>query len=330
MSIITLKNKNTVAKVDTVGAQLISLEIDGIEVMFNGARKPERAQWPASAKNLFPNPGPVGTHNEEYGELKTVELPVGDTTKKHTIYHHNGGSYAMPQHGFAQYRDFHVQGKTPSTCIMSITHEDGTWSEYPYQFKYGVAMEVDSDGQFVYSAFTRNDDNKPILAGMGWHPAFKLHGDAKRYTIVFNNLVKTEDCDLEEGVHYSIDEIVSQGKSIRFSGIVDADVTLMYTKASGKTVPYLTMHTNQPVLVLWSRPATEDNQENFICIEPWNTTPRQIQKLTHQHKTPALAQGDDPAKIIDEGCYASMVIPVRIHPQYIKVLTKQKHEEREI
>lgn len=329
MSLIKLKNKNTVALVDTIGAQLIGLRVDGVDVLYNGARKPEKAQWGASAKNLFPNPGPVGTYNEEYGELETVDLPVGDTIKKHVVYHHNGGRYVMAQHGFAQYKEFHVQGQTDNTCLMSISHNDGTWSEYPYKFKYGVAMEINNDGDFIYSAFTRNDDNKPILAGMGWHPAFKLHGDPSRYKIMFKGLNKTDECELEEGELYTIDDIVAQGKSVKYSGIVETEVVLLYQKDNGKYIPYLSMHTKQPNLILWSKPATEKGQESFICIEPWNTTPRQIQKLTQQHKTPDLAHGDDPANIVDEGSYNAMVVPVKFNSQYIKLMSHHRHQEKE-
>jgi len=330
MSLIEIKNKNTIATIDTNGAQLVALKVDGVDILFDGALKPEKAQWPASAKNLFPNPGPVGTTNDQLGELETVDLDVGNgTSKKHVIYQHNGGKYAMTQHGFAQYKDFNVQGKTETSCLMSITHNDGTWSEYPYKFKYAVGMDVDENGNFVYSTFARNDDTKPMLAGFGWHPAFKLHGDPSRYRIVVTNLVPGENCTLEEGKEYTIEELVREGKSEIFTGIKSADITLVYKKENGKTLPYLTMHTDQPTLVLWSKPATEKSQSNFICIEPWNTTPRQIQKLTTQDKTRSLAEGDNPANIIEPGEHSTMIIPVSVNPQYIKQVCKHKSKTKE-
>ena len=57
---IKLQQGKTTMIVDKVGAQVVSLKIDGVEVMFQGALNPSNAQWKASAKNLFPNPGPVG------------------------------------------------------------------------------------------------------------------------------------------------------------------------------------------------------------------------------------------------------------------------------
>ena len=89
------------------------------------------------------------------------------------------------------------------------------------------------------------------------------------------------------------------------------------------------MHTDQPTLVLWSKPTTEKSQSNFICIEPWNTTPKQIHKLTTQDKTRSLAEGDNPANIIEPGEHSTMIIPVSVNPQYIKQVCKHKPKTKE-
>ena len=323
MALIEIKNGPAVATIDTVGAQLVSYKINGVEIMFDGATNPD-AQWQGSAKNLFPNPGPVGTENEIYGKLDKVKLEAREgVVKDHVRYIHNGGYYYMPQHGFAQFRDFNVQGQTKDSCLLSITHNDDTIREYPYKFKYSVGMELDSEGTIEYLAFSRNDDNKPMVAGMGWHPAFKLHANPSQYKIVLTNLEHDGTCTLEEGVEYDIDSFVNEGGSQRFGGIISADVNLVYVREDGKRIPYVQMHTKAPNLIVWSKPRENENQDNFICIEPWNTTPRQINKLTTQDKTRDLAYGKDSAVVLEPGEVNEMQVYLHINPAYIKEMIKE-------
>ena len=66
-----------------------------------------------------------------------------------------------------------------------------------------------------------------------------------------------------------------------------------------------------------------ENQDNFICIEPWNTTPRQINKLTTQDKTRDLAYGKDSAVVLEPGEVNEMQVYLHINPAYIKEMIKE-------
>lgn len=314
---IILKNGNTQMVVDRVGAQIVSLKVNGVQVMFQGATD-SSLQWAGTAKNLFPNPGPVGKENEKWGALREVVMPNG---KKGVQYIHNGGLYQTAQHGFAQNAEFNVQGQTADSCVMTISADQETVKEYPFDFKYDVGYEI-HDSNLNYISCAKNLDNKPMLAGMGWHPAFALHDAAAKYSIVFENVEKEDDCEVEEGIEYEIAEsIIEKSKSVQFRGLKSADVVLVYR--DGKTrVEYLRMHTECPNIILWSRARENKGQIDFICIEPWNTTPRQIQKLTTQDKTRALA--DEGAVIIEPSEQSTLKADVTINPEYIKTIKQQK------
>ena len=324
---IKLQQGKTTMIVDKVGAQVVSLKIDGVEVMFQGALNPSNAQWKASAKNLFPNPGPVGNTDINDEPLEVEEYDNNGKIDKYTVYHHNGGKYRAKQHGFAQDEEFKVFGQTENTAFLSISAErNQTYTQYPYNYKYDIDLGV-QEGGFTYKSHVRNIDTKPILAGMGWHPAFALHDDPSRYTIVFKNLKTDGECEIEEDVEYDIyDSIISNNKSVKFGGIKSVDVVLLYTDDNGEKIPYLSMHSEEPYIILWSKNVTEEGQNHFICIEPWNTTPRQINNLTTQDKTKDLVKKG--AVIIEPGKYKTLQATVDVNPKYIKrVKVRKKAKE---
>ena len=337
MALIELRNNKAVAIIDTEGAQLVSYKVQGVEVMFDGATNPN-SQWKGTAPNLFPNPGPVGKTNEKWGDLKVVKKDLNGEMKDCVEYVHNGGLYYMPQHGFSRYMDYDVQGfsrggqsltgnqkiKDEVEVVLSATHNKGTIEYYPGKFKHIVCFKLNEDGSLTYSAYARNDDNKDIIAGMGWHPAFVLHRDSEDYKIVAKNLVADQTCELQEGKLMDVSKYTSAGKSEKFSGIKSADIFLVYKDLKNKIVPYLQMHTNEPNLVLWSRQKTNESQKDFVCIEPWNTTPRQINKLTTQDKTRELAQGEDPAVVLAPGETKEMVVTIKVNEQLIKELVRER------
>lgn len=315
---IQVHNGEDILTVDTTGAQIVSWVVDGLEVMYQGAldsklssSKPEPA-WAATAKNLFPNPGPMGSQNDRFG------VPVLDENGKEagrytlpkegkvTTYYHNGGVYQMGQHGFAQNEEYKVLSKvvkegkngvcrtSGTNVVMTITDElNDTAGKYPYKFAHSIVYDLAKKGGISYEAHAQNNDNKPMVAGQGWHPAFKLHGDPASYVIRIENL-KTKDgakCELTEGQIIKIyDEVISKDASVHYGGIAEADISLYYLTPGKKIVKYLTMHTTEPELILWSRHASQEGQESFIAIEPWNTPSRMISELTTQDKTQGLAK----------------------------------------
>lgn len=313
----------TEAIIDRVGAQLVSLKIKGVEVMFQGALSPETSQWKATAKNLFPNPGPLGKTDSSGRELKTEIYDVNGKEEKHTLYSHNGGIYHMGQHGFAQSATYEDRGgDNLSSCTMSIRADDMTYNQYPYDFQYLVSMDVNKNG-LSYMSCVRNNDNKDMLAGMGWHPAFTLQNNPRKYTIKFKNLVKTPECDIDPDKEYEIyDSIILKDASVKFEGIISADVVLQYENEDGEKIPYITMHTEEPYLVLWSRHTENEGQENFICIEPWNTTPRQINNLSSQDQTHKLEENG--AVIIAPGQERHLYADVQVGEEYIKEILREQ------
>ncbi len=361
MKRIHLKNGNAELVIDTKGAQVVSYKINGVELMYQGANNPDNSVWKATAKNLFPNPGPVGATQEipvtkidENGHKKTIkelikklqtaEFDVDGKTETHTIYEYNGStSFHMGQHGIAHSKTYSVVSKDQKSCVLSFFNEDKNDANFPFIYTYSVLVALEDDGRLTYSTIAQNNDTEPMPGGMGWHPAFALHQNPERYTIVFKNLkakqhpVRTytikkgeekikQTEQLIEGKEYSINKnIVQAGLSEQFSGIKSADVVLMYETDNGRKIPYLTMHIKEPIVVLWSKPKKNDTQEDFICIEPWNTTPRQINNLTTQEHTRDLRKNG--AIIIEPNQQRYLAAKLTINPEYLKEISMHDNDE---
>lgn len=326
-NLITIKNGKYEAVIDVLGAQLVSYKVDGVEVMFQGANDEANGvstQWGKTAPNLFPNPGPMGKTNEKYGDLPEVEFDRNGTKEKQRRYYHNGGLYSLGQHGFARATEFEVRGQTKSSLVLSIMASSETVKEYPYDFTYYVMYELDNNGDLHYTTVAQNNDNKPMLAGMGWHPAFKIHDDPSRYKVVLTNLVKQDDCELSEGQTFNAEDIIEKGKGSVLEGLVEADVVLVYTDKKGKEIPYMTMHTKSPNLVLWSRAKGEDGHENLIAVEPWNCQPRVMQQLTTQDKTPNIKG----MPVIAPSEESILETTVRVNPRYTKLFENDSNLSR--
>lgn len=321
---IKIKNKSSEVTIDSVGAQIVSYKINGVEIMFQGAINPQENQWAGTAKNLFPNPGPVA---DKSSNPVIIEGEENGRSGKYTKYTHNSGVYFMKQHGFVQDKPFEVQGKGNDWCMLSTRADDKTYLQFPFDFKYDMLITISESG-LAYQATAKNLDNKPMVAGLGWHPAFKLHKGCKHYAVVFKNLkTKEGKCVPEEGKDYPAEEVVYSDSAVKFDGIEEADVEIVYIDEKGNRTPYLTMHTTEPYMLLWSRAKENDLQDDFICLEPWNTQTKQISKLTTQDKTRQLSE--EGTVILEPSEERSLIVPIKIDEEYVKMLQKENNRESE-
>ena len=316
---IELKKGNTTVVVDRVGAQVVSIKVNGIETMYQGALDPKNSQWKATAKNLSA-PGPVGTSSPD-GELEVKEIDNNGKKEKYVRINFNGAYYWVKQHGSIQDEMFDYLGDG----VFRASYFTPT-SFSPFKCKYFTSITIENDGVVNYEFRVVNIDDKPILAGLGWHPAFQLKDDVSRYSIVFENLVTDGECEVEEGKEYEIDSIVSNSKSVKVGGIKSVDVVLMYTDDNGKKIRCQTMHSEEPYIILWSKKPTEKGQQNFICVEPWNTTPRQINNLTTQDKIREL-EGNG-AVIINPGEEKVLSATISFNDKYLNTIESKNNNRR--
>lgn len=320
--------------VDKVGAQIVDcglqLHNDSkiIHLMHMGATTPGTS-WNATAKNLFPNPGPVlpkdfeGFDKDQKETLLALNSNAEDKVKAYT---NRGGIYKMAQHGFAQSMEFKVLGKSSKYCVLRLRSNDETYSQYPCEFSYTVIPSIEEDGFAInYQTSVNNLDNKPIIAGMGWHPSFAMYFGKKNYVISYIDK-KTRNIK-----YIPAEEIIKNGSKMLKEG--STEVKLIYIEPiSKKRMDVVTLKSDCEKIVLWGK---EDNtSSDFICIEPWNSESRSISKLSKKK----MMSNKDIEDLKDEG--VAVVLPgeekfliatVNFDETYLRhMLTKIKYKEEEL
>ncbi len=255
--IIELKSRSAIAKIETKGAELISLQdVFGVEYMWQKDAK----YWNRSSPILFPI--------------------VGNLRNNKTII--DGKEYSIPKHGFCRDAEFKVMYQSDTKVILNYCYNEGTLEVYPYKFNLTLTYSL-IDGQIEIRYTVLNLDNKAIDYCLGAHPAFNapLQGDSgfEDYILELN---KNEsggcpvyDCDkLEFNINNRVDYLDNSNKlmlkysyfdndAILFDKIVSSNVKLQNIK-SGRGVEV--KFDGFDYIAFWT-PTKMDAP--FLCIEPW-------------------------------------------------------------
>ena len=148
--IYTLKNNEIEVKVNSLGAELVSVvSKSGFEYIWQGA------QWPKHAPVLFPICGSL--RDEKY------------------VF--NAREYHIGKHGFAKFYDFELKESSDTHVTLELASNEETLAVYPFEFSLSARFSI--EGNALSVVFTLDNTGKIIMPYMfGWHPAFNLGGDA--------------------------------------------------------------------------------------------------------------------------------------------------------
>ena len=145
--IVTLKNNGFSAKIDSYGAQLISLQ-DPAGTEYIWQRDPKH--WANCSPLLFPI----------VGNCRDNKLII------------DGRSYDITKHGFCKITDFTVSQPSESEAAFTIQDSDETRKSYPYAFCLTLTYTLDADGQLHMNYKVKNTDTQAIHYQIGTHPGF--------------------------------------------------------------------------------------------------------------------------------------------------------------
>lgn len=257
--IITLQTISAVAKIDTVGAELISLrDVFGTEYMWQKDPK----FWGKCSPVLFPI--------------------VGNLRDNKTII--EGREYAISKHGFCREAEFTVVYQSDTSAILRYAYNENTLAVYPYKFALTLSYTL-ADGQLEIAYTVLNMDNCPIDFCLGAHPGFNLPiGDGesvwetKDYCIEFNQTETDGSAiyDLEK-LEVNVDNRRYYENNTRImleNSLFDEDA-LIFDKPHSNSVKMFSIRTGRGVQVdfngfdfvaFWT--PTKMNAP-FVCIEPW-------------------------------------------------------------
>lgn len=258
--LITLQNEHLSLTVDTLGAQMMSIQsADGCEYLWQGDPK----YWSDRSPTLFPF--------------------IGRLLDKHYTFH--GKAYPMKIHGFATGTEFSPEEQTDTKLVLTLTSSIATLVMYPFDFTLEVTYELKA-GTIVIASRVRNQSGEYMPFSLGGHPGFRVPleegGKFEDYYLEFS-----ESCSPQR-ILFSPTTVLTSGR-VPFMGLQDGkvlplthglfdedaivlehmarEVTLKSrTSTRSVTVAYPDM----PYVGFWQMPGMD---APYVCIEPWSSLP---------------------------------------------------------
>lgn len=145
--IISISNGSLTASIDTMGAQLMSLQKGDSEYLWQG----DSNWWPRRAPILFPIVGVL-----KDGKAESAE-----------------GTVSLARHGLARLNQFEVVEKSDSTVTLQLKNTEETRKSYPYDFELKLIFSVDGD-TLTQTYEVTNPANVVLPFTLGAHPAFNI------------------------------------------------------------------------------------------------------------------------------------------------------------
>ena len=145
--IISISNGSLTASIDTMGAQLMSLQKGESEYLWQG----DSNWWPRRAPILFPIVGVL-----KDGKAESAE-----------------GTISLARHGLARLNQFEVVEQSPSSVTLRLKSTEETRKAYPYDFELKLIFSVAGDTLTQTYEIT-NPANVVLPFTLGAHPAFNI------------------------------------------------------------------------------------------------------------------------------------------------------------
>ena len=145
--IISISNGSLTASIDTMGAQLMSLQKGESEYLWQG----DSNWWPRRAPILFPIVGVLKDSKAESAE----------------------GTISLARHGLARLNQFEVVEQSPSSVTLQLKSTEETLKAYPYDFELKLIFSVAGD-TLTQTYEVNNPANVVLPFTLGAHPAFNI------------------------------------------------------------------------------------------------------------------------------------------------------------
>lgn len=255
--IVTLKNNEFTAKIDSKGAELLSLK-DQKDIEYMWQKDP--AYWGKTSPVLFPI--------------------VGNLREDKTMI--DGREYQMAKHGFCRGAEFTVEEQTESQALFTYSENDETLKAYPYRFRLCLQYCLDEKG-ITIRYIIKNPSDQAMDFTFGAHPGFNVpldgEGGFEDYSLEFSNPEPTpcpvfdfekNQFDMDHRIDY-----LKGGNTLRLSYdyfdndaiVFDNPVSNSVRLVSGKTRRGVEVGFGDFDFIAFWTPIKA--KAPFLCIEPW-------------------------------------------------------------
>lgn len=258
MSYITIKNAYLKAVINTLGAEIQSVEnlSDHFQYIWNDK---EKKYWSRHAPILFPF---IGRSNEN-------------------TYLLGGNKYSMTQHGFLRDQKFSEEYKEASSVTLRSDSNTTTLVNYPFYYTFKITYRLYKN-QLKIKYEIENRNNKIMYYSLGFHPGFNIESNLSDYSLKFNpDSTNLEELLINPAPFRSgeIDKIpLNQSRLFLSYPMLDNGLIILNTKQEKSVVLTNSRMKHEiiedisdfPYLAIWS---PEKKNAPFVCIEPFKGLP---------------------------------------------------------
>ncbi len=242
--IFTVCSEHLTVKIDSVGAQLISVVCDGHERLWQN----NNGRWTSHAPTLFP----VCGHVDALVDGKNIDLP---------------------QHGVVRHKEFFGTQVDAATVVLTTSSDEETYRHYPFDWRYTLTFRVNGDTMYITHEVV-NTGKQTMYFALGGHESFVLEKDVDNYFVRF-----PEDDNLVGLIHDANSCLTGQTRLFGTKGIIHLPADFL----DGKTMVFGDIKSREAILcaedgtelaitrfdgfsnfMLW-RP----REAHMICLEPW-------------------------------------------------------------
>lgn len=259
--IISISNGSLTASIDTMGAQLMSLQKGKSEYLWQG----DANWWPRRAPILFPIVGVL-----KDGKAESAE-----------------GTVTLARHGLARLNQFNVVEQSTSSVTLQLKSTEETRKSYPYDFELRLIFSL-SDDTLTQTYEVTNTGNVVLPFTLGAHPAFNIPvpgveaSSLDQYRLLFTrswtsfgpSITDEGLCDYATPQELVVDsdslplswELINREKTITLEDVPDRRITLeASTEAPSKAHGIQIDFEGFDYLGIWSAaPGCP-----FVALEPW-------------------------------------------------------------
>lgn len=255
--IYTLKNESLIAKIDSVGAELVSLLKHGREYIWTG----DPVYWNGHNPTLFP--------------------VIGFLKDGKTCF--DGVEYSIPKHGYARKSEFSPVVVTDHSITLEMTDSEETRQGFPFRFALQITHTLTENG-FETTYAVSNRDDKTMHFMIGGHTGFTLpfseaakfeehtllfehpETDVTRYIAVNGQVIEDPQGQsdyLDGSDRLSLRYDLFDDDALMLTGLRSRKVALLDPSGRGVGMEF----DGFDALGIWT-PVKKNAP--FICIEPWN------------------------------------------------------------
>ncbi len=273
--LITMKNDNVTAVVDTFGGELISYQDSNkTEYLWSG----DETFWSGRSPHLFP----------VIGTLKDNQILI------------EGNYYSINKHGFARNREFLVYEVTDLSVTLVLKDDFLTREVYPATFSLFVRHTLLENG-FITSYQIVNQGDKVMYFNIGGHVGVRCPIMPKEkfndYEIVFDKELTTSAyfppndnpmgkeqmfAMLNETNTLPLSYDLFENGAIILDKIASHSLLLRHSRYHhGVSFDY----EGFPVLALWT---FGKKKAPFLCLEPWHGLPAMVDDTIFLEEKPYI------------------------------------------